>query len=382
MSNQIYANNMEVSCKQAAGKSICAFPDVCMTPPQTPATPPGVPIPYPNTGMASDTTEGSTSVKISNQEIMLKNKSCFKKSTGDEAGAAPMKGVVTHKNTGKVYFSAWSMDVKIEGENVVRNLDITTHNHASFPGNSPTWPFLDEVAFAKGSDHPCASLAKDVKTHCSGPAAPFLKPDGKGKGGKVMPLRSRKAAMKQLCSKKNEKCRDALACVLTKKSPNNCCPNSRGKKPTPHHIVPDSQFKNSSGGRIKLGAGKKYSYNGAPCVCAQGNSHSTGKHGEIHALTNNLTINHKAVNANFVSATGKSIAGEASDHGWTAGTAEEVGSKAVSKITGCNEKCIQAQVRKGHQAMGIQKSDPIRPTTAGEVSVPRVTQPKTPRRRK
>ncbi len=37
--------------------AICAFPDVCFTPPQTPATPPGVPIPYPNTGMASDTTE-------------------------------------------------------------------------------------------------------------------------------------------------------------------------------------------------------------------------------------------------------------------------------------------------------------------------------------
>jgi RHS repeat-associated protein len=146
MSNQVYANNMEVSCKQAAGKSICAFPDVCMTPPQTPATPPGVPIPYPNTGMASDTTDGSTTVNISGQEVMLKNKSSFKKSAGDEAGAAPLKGVVTHKNTGKVYFNAWSMDVKVEGENVVRMLDITTHNHASQPGNSPPWPYIDEVA--------------------------------------------------------------------------------------------------------------------------------------------------------------------------------------------------------------------------------------------
>ena len=82
MSNQVYANSMEVSCKQAAGKSICAFPDVCFTPPQTPATPPGVPIPYPNTGMASDTTDGSTTVKISGEEVMLKNKCYFKKSTG------------------------------------------------------------------------------------------------------------------------------------------------------------------------------------------------------------------------------------------------------------------------------------------------------------
>ncbi len=29
------------------------------------------------------------------------------------------------------------MDVKFEGENVVRHLDLTTHNHASSPGNSP-----------------------------------------------------------------------------------------------------------------------------------------------------------------------------------------------------------------------------------------------------
>jgi hypothetical protein len=97
MSNQVYANGMEVACKAAAGKSICAFPDVCFTPPLTPATPPGVPIPYPNTGMASDCSGGSTTVKISGKEVMLKNKSYFKKSMGDEAGAAPKKGVVTSK---------------------------------------------------------------------------------------------------------------------------------------------------------------------------------------------------------------------------------------------------------------------------------------------
>ena len=50
-----------------------------MTPPENPATPPGVPVPYPNTGMASDTTDGSRSVQISGKEIMLKNKSYFKR---------------------------------------------------------------------------------------------------------------------------------------------------------------------------------------------------------------------------------------------------------------------------------------------------------------
>jgi len=146
MPSEVYANMMEVSCKAADGKSICAFPDVCFTPPLTPATPPGVPIPYPNTGMASDTSDGSSSVKIGGKEVMLKNKSYFKKSIGDEAGSAPKKGVLTSKNMGKVYFNAWSMDVKVEGENVVRMLDLTTHNHGSQPGNSPPFPYLDKVS--------------------------------------------------------------------------------------------------------------------------------------------------------------------------------------------------------------------------------------------
>src|SRR5215471_13163837 len=115
MANQVYANMMEVSCKAANGKSICAFPDTCFTPPQTPATPPGVPIPYPNTGMTSDTTDGSKTVQISGQEVMLKDSSCFKQSTGDEAGSAAKKGVITSVNKGKVYFNAWSMDVMVEG---------------------------------------------------------------------------------------------------------------------------------------------------------------------------------------------------------------------------------------------------------------------------
>jgi len=108
-----------------------------MTPPETPATPPGVPVPYPNTGYAKDTTAGSKTVRISGQEVMLRDKSYFKQSTGDEAGSATKKGVVTGVNRGKVYFNSWSMNVKIEGKNVVRHLDLTTHNHASAPGNSP-----------------------------------------------------------------------------------------------------------------------------------------------------------------------------------------------------------------------------------------------------
>jgi len=143
MANDVFANGREIACKAGSGKTICAFPDTCFTPPENPATPPGVPVPYPNTGFASDTTKGSKKVKISDKEIMLKDSSYFKTSTGDEAGAAAKKGVITSKNKGKVYFNAWSMDVKVEGENVDRHLDLTTNNHASKPGDTPTWPFVD-----------------------------------------------------------------------------------------------------------------------------------------------------------------------------------------------------------------------------------------------
>ena len=69
-------------------------------------------MPYPNTGYAKDTTKGSKSVKISGKEVMLKDKSYFKQSTGDEAGSAAKKGVVTGVNRGKVYSNSWSMNVK------------------------------------------------------------------------------------------------------------------------------------------------------------------------------------------------------------------------------------------------------------------------------
>jgi hypothetical protein len=303
--------------------------------------------------MASDCTDGSTSVKVSGQEVMLKNKSYFKRSTGDEAGSAPKKGVVTSTNMGKVYFNMWSMDVKIEGENVVRHLDITTHNHASLPGNSPTWPFLDAAAF-NGSG-PCKGLARDVNKNCTAHAKANVSAAGEVK---------RKPAIEAMCA--DPKCRKALKCVLSPKSPSNCCPQPQPSPPaqTPHHVVPDSQFNKSTGGRITLKSGGKYDYNAAPCICAPGTSHSTGQHGKIHTETNNLTVNHPSVTPHV---SGKSIGGKAR---WNVSEAESVGAKAVAKETKCDEACIKSQTRRGHKKMGIERDDRIRPTTAGNVTKP------------
>jgi hypothetical protein len=125
----VFANGLEISAKAQGCKVIAAFPDPCFTPPQTPATPPGVPVPYPNFGKDPDLTKGSGKVKIGGEEISQENDSHFSKCSGDEAGAAPKKGLVTSNKTGPVYAQKWSMDVKVEGKGVARFSDIATSNH-------------------------------------------------------------------------------------------------------------------------------------------------------------------------------------------------------------------------------------------------------------
>ena len=169
MGSNVFANGMEIASVASDGKSIAAMPDVCYTPPQAPPTPTGVPVPYPNTGMASDLTGGSTSVMIGGNPACLKDKSSFKKTSGDEAGSAPLKGLVSMSNAGAVFFAAWSMDVKIEGENVVRNLDIGTHNHASDPGNAPPWPFAASASAPPGQPPvKCGMEGEKRDSACSG----------------------------------------------------------------------------------------------------------------------------------------------------------------------------------------------------------------------
>jgi hypothetical protein len=369
MSNQVYANNMEISCKSAAGKSICAFPDVCFTPPLTPATPPGVPIPYPNTGMASDCTDGSTTVKISGNEVMLKNKSYFKRSTGDEAGAAPKKGVITSKNMGRVYFNAWSMSVMIEGENAVRNLDITTHNHGSLPGNSPVWPYLDEVAIA-APDHPCADDIKKEKEACkdctpNGTKDPCAKsalgisakPSGKKTSAEANALADRAAS---------NKCLAARRCALQpyKSTKSHCCSQQTG-----HHLIEASALHDVGRGGTEstpLKGISNYSENMAPCVCAEGINQNTGTHGLMHTfqsaaasscseeeikLSNNKTITAKKT---------------------TYGEAKKQASAAMKKTfpeSQCDEKCIEAQLDAYHEQCGINDDTPIKAVETGQTDL-------------
>jgi len=101
------------------------FPDVCKTP--APPAPP-VPIPYPNLAKSSDAADTSTTVEANGKKIMLKN-STFSTSTGDEAGS--IGGIVSNCTKGKAQFIAYSFDVKAEGQNIPRNMDMMKHNGSS-----------------------------------------------------------------------------------------------------------------------------------------------------------------------------------------------------------------------------------------------------------
>lgn len=124
--------NMLSVVHQASSGITIAFPDVC----KTPAPPAGpIPIPYPNIAQSADTAQGSKKVKCDGNSICLKD-SNFKMSTGDEPGS--IGGVASNKVKGKAEFVNFSFDVKVEGKNVARALDLMLHNDK----NTPPFPLI------------------------------------------------------------------------------------------------------------------------------------------------------------------------------------------------------------------------------------------------
>lgn len=124
-------NMMSVVHKSSTGVAT-AFPDVCTTP----AAPSPLPIPYPNIAMSSDTASGTKKVKCDGNPICTKS-SNFRMSSGDEAGNAP-GGVASAKFKGKAEFVNYSFDVKAEGKNVARALDLMLQNQK----NTPPFPVV------------------------------------------------------------------------------------------------------------------------------------------------------------------------------------------------------------------------------------------------
>ena len=126
MASTVYANCCGVVHKGSGGMSI-VFPDVCKTP--TPGGP--VPIPYPNIGTATDTSDGTKKVKIDGEMAMVKGAK-YTKSSGDEPGS--VGGVVSGCNKSAVEFMLYSFDIKFEGKNACRMGDMMFHNKKNIMG--------------------------------------------------------------------------------------------------------------------------------------------------------------------------------------------------------------------------------------------------------
>lgn len=126
MAQTTFANSRGIAHKGSGGFST-VFPDVCKTP--SPGGP--VPIPYPNTGKSSDTSQGPSSITTDGKMPMVKSAK-YSRSMGDEAGT--VGGVVSNVNMSVCEYMMYSLDVKFEGKNVCRLGDPLFHNKKNIMG--------------------------------------------------------------------------------------------------------------------------------------------------------------------------------------------------------------------------------------------------------
>ncbi len=181
MGHNVFANKWAIAAKSGMNKSIARFPDVCLSPPSPPAGP--IPVPYPDTSFSTDLKEGSQTVKLGGQPAALAQQSYYQPSAlGNEAATRSFgASVVTHQITGKTFFQAWSMDVKFEGKNVCRHIDITTSNHGSAPPATPPAPSAETQTLADAQ-----KAVDEGKCPCCGAALHPWQKDDSGNAFKPM----------------------------------------------------------------------------------------------------------------------------------------------------------------------------------------------------
>lgn len=380
----VFANGLEISGKAVSAKTIAAFPDVCMTPPENPATPPGVPVPYPNFAMAGDTEKGTGKVKIKGKTVNLKNKSDMSKTSGDEAGCAAKKGVVSSKNTGKSYFNSWSNNVKFEGEAVVRMSDLTTNNHASPVGNAPPWTHIAAINVETGEEA-CSAENKKGEKACEGyktlkeacDAADMGLADGETNkslpssgvqklvGGAVTDLKTKpskvdsskrqyrvnKTRRDQWERVKANDCLAARRCMLVPFSEGNdeCC----GKQ-TPHHMVPKSSFVSTNDSGKLIDGCDGYDEKQAPCICVEGASSTKGSHGMMHNdMKAKIMKKTGSIKNRVTTKIGVSGGGSIDARSLTYAEQRDTAVKSVARVfpnSGCTPDCLKAQLDAYHQS--------------------------------
>jgi len=144
MGATVTANNQTVVHKDSGG-TVVTSPDVCKTQVGNSV----VPIPYVNTAKSSDTAQGSATVTMNGNPVMLSS-SVFSTSSGDEPGK--IGGVASGTNKGKAKFVTASNDVTVNGKPVGRRMDLMISN-LSTSGNTPPAALQQPNADIEGTDN-------------------------------------------------------------------------------------------------------------------------------------------------------------------------------------------------------------------------------------
>jgi hypothetical protein len=225
------------------------------------------------------------------------------------------------------------MDVKFEGENVVRHLDLTTHNHMSFPGNSPPWAYADEASTEPIEE--CKREVGEAERSCEG-------------------LETRD----EQCD--NEKCNNAKKCLLVTKQQGDrdsqstkvgCCDDPDEQ---PHHMIEGHGLQEPGEGNVALEKFEDYIYKDAPCVCAEGDRWSAD-HGAMHQ-----SVGKKETKAVRNAKAGKT--GRDPNYAWNYREAKDAAINAHQKVfaAGCSKKCLEAQLDAYHNSVGCHDRNSLR----------------------
>jgi hypothetical protein len=275
---------------------------------------------------------------------------------------------------GKVYFNAWSMNVQIEGENVVRNLDLTTHNHGSVPGNTPTWPYIDEVHIVGwdacqkdiGKEY---DACKDCAPRTPGGPNPCACADATLVNGNKPGSAS--GADDYAAMILANDCNKARRCMLqpytkTEKGNGGCCNGQTG-----HHLVEASSFMIDRTGKNAKNPGilskTRYDPAEAPCICVEGTNQYHGTHGLMHTFQSTAAIDTAAPGTLTFARGDGSTDTQSFEKTTTYGEAKKQALDAVNETFPgqCEPGCLEAQLDAYHSQIGIEDATPCKSVITG-----------------
>ena len=222
-------------------------------------------------------------------------------------------------------------------------MDLITHNHGSMPGNTVPWAFLDSTDIEKIDDDDCKKQAKTFNEKCKKALDNSKLKNGKGFAAYKL--------KEDLC--KDKECKEARKCIVTSYSVG-CCDEKNAHHVVPAHCFWQSGARNKSAAvrqSMKYPGCKNYKVRRAPCICLEGDGKSK-EHGKVHDFLDKK----------------EDIIGAQNNHSWSFAQANSTGSAAISKATGCPQKCLEEQSKQMHEDMGIKSDTSLRADSKGKAS--------------